>query len=61
MNTSDDKQPTLKPPPDGRIAFDILWVGFLMLYVIAGRGVVPFHGDESIRVAMSVDYAYQFI
>lgn len=54
------EHPTNTPnqPPDGTIAWDILWVGFLMLYVIAGYSVVPFHGDESIRVAMSVDYAY---
>jgi 4-amino-4-deoxy-L-arabinose transferase-like glycosyltransferase len=50
-----------KPPPDGRFAWDVLWVGFLMLYVVAGRTVAPFHGDESIYTAMSVDYAYAFI
>lgn len=32
-----------------------------MLYVIAGRTVTPFHGDESIYTAMSVDYGYLFI
>lgn len=30
----------------------------LILYVIAGRAVAPFHGDESIYTAMSVDYGY---
>ncbi len=32
-----------------------------MLYVLAGYQVVPFHGDEAIETAMSIDYAYLFI
>ncbi len=32
-----------------------------MLYVLSGRTVTPFHGDESTYTAMSVDYAYLFI
>ena len=48
-------------PPNGHYAWDILWIGFLMLYIFAGRTVVPFHGDESAQIAMSVDYSYLFI
>ncbi len=40
---------------------DVAWVIALMAYVIAGAGIVPFHGDEATQVYMSRDYAYQFI
>ena len=38
-----------------------VWIIALMLYVIAGTTLTPFHGDESTQVYMSRDYAYQFI
>jgi len=40
---------------------DMLWITALMLYVGAGVGLVPFHGDESTQIYMTRDYAYQFI
>ncbi|HRL13551.1 MAG TPA: phospholipid carrier-dependent glycosyltransferase, partial [Aggregatilineales bacterium] len=40
---------------------DALWCAVLMVYVMAGVAVVPFHGDESTLIYMSRDYAYQFI
>ncbi|MFZ4825748.1 MAG: phospholipid carrier-dependent glycosyltransferase [Phototrophicaceae bacterium] len=42
-------------------AWDGLWVGLLALYVIVGYSLVPFHGDESMLIFMSRDYAYHFI
>lgn len=48
-------------PPDSMWAFDLLWIGFLALYAFAGYSVTPFHGDESMQIFMSRDYAYQFI
>jgi hypothetical protein len=42
-------------------AWDGLWVGLLALYVIVGYPLVPFHGDESMLIYMSRDYAYHFI
>lgn len=47
--------------PDGGWAWDVLWVGLLALYAFAGYPVTPFHGDESMQIFMSHDYAYQFI
>lgn len=35
---------------------DILFLGLLILYALAGRNAVPFHGDESTFLAMSRDY-----
>lgn len=58
MNPSDKQGPTL---PDFTWAWDVLWVGFLVLYAFAGYRVTPFHGDESMQIFMSRDYAYQFI
>lgn len=40
---------------------DALWCAVLMVYVMAGVAVAPFHGDESTLIYMSRDYAYQFI
>ncbi len=37
-------------------ALDVLWLGALAVYVLAGVGDVPFHGDESSLIAMSHDY-----
>ncbi len=48
-------------PPDSVYAWDLLWVGFLALYAFAGYALVPFHGDESMLIFMSRDFAYQFI
>jgi 4-amino-4-deoxy-L-arabinose transferase-like glycosyltransferase len=36
-------------------------VGLLALYAFSGAQAVPFHGDESMQIFMSRDYAYQFI
>ncbi len=40
------------------LLLDILFLGILGLYVLAGRDLVPFHGDESTFIAMSRDYHY---
>lgn len=37
---------------------DALYVGLLMLYVIAGITTVPFHGDESLILYMTRDWYY---
>ena len=50
-----------KTPPDGIYAWDLLWVGFLALYAFAGYALVPFHGDESMQIFMSRDFAYHFL
>lgn len=39
----------------------LLWCAALAIYILAGVAIVPFHGDESTVIAMSRDYAYQFI
>lgn len=42
----------------------LLQAAFLILcmaYILAGTSLVPFHGDEATQIAMSRDYAYQFI
>lgn len=39
---------------------DIGWLVTLMIYVLAGTPIVPFHGDESTTIWMSKDYAYIF-
>lgn len=38
-------------------ALDAMWLAALALYVVAGSGDVPFHGDESTLITMSRDYA----
>lgn len=35
---------------------DAVWLAALMLYVVAGYQIVPFHGDESTLLYMSRDY-----
>ncbi len=40
---------------------DFLWNLALMLFVLGGVALVPFHGDESTQIMMSRDYDYQFI
>lgn len=47
--------------PRWMIGVDILWVSALMLYVLLGAPLVPFHGDESTQIMMSRDYHYQFV
>ncbi len=44
-------------PPDTIWALDLLWVGLLALYAFAGYPITPFHGDESMQIYMSNDYA----
>jgi hypothetical protein len=39
-----------------RILLDVLFLGLLMAYAIAGRDRVPLHGDESSLIAGMVDY-----
>ncbi|MEO0560972.1 MAG: phospholipid carrier-dependent glycosyltransferase [Chloroflexota bacterium] len=46
--------------PDTTWALDLLWVGLLAMYAFAGYAVTPFHGDESMQIFMSHDYAYTF-
>ena len=40
---------------------DWLWLGLLALYIMAGAGIVPFHGDESTLMAMGRDYHTIFV
>ena len=42
-------------------AVDVLWLLALMLLVVGGTTLVPFHGDESTLIAMSRDYDYRFL
>src|SRR5690606_25405017 len=44
-----------------RTLFDALWLAALVIYVLAGSTLVPFHADESTQIAMSHDYAGLFI
>lgn len=44
-----------------RTLFDALWLAALVIYVLAGTTLVPFHADESTQIAMSHDYAGLFI
>ncbi len=39
----------------------LVWCAALTGYILAGVALVPFHGDEATIIAMSRDYAYQFI
>ncbi|MCY4021863.1 MAG: phospholipid carrier-dependent glycosyltransferase [Anaerolineaceae bacterium] len=38
-----------------------LWLALLIVYVLAGVDLAPFHGDESLQIRSSVDYATLFI
>src|SRR5574341_590534 len=40
---------------------DALWLGALMVYALAGAALVPFHGDESMQIYASRDFATAFI
>jgi hypothetical protein len=40
---------------------DALWLIALIIYILAGTPIVPFHGDEATLIYMSRDYAYQFL
>jgi 4-amino-4-deoxy-L-arabinose transferase-like glycosyltransferase len=40
--------------------FDFAWLLLLILYILAGTPLTPFHADESTQIFMSRDYAYQF-
>ena len=40
---------------------DTLWLVILVVYILAGAPLVPFHGDEATQIYMSRDYQYQFI
>ncbi len=40
---------------------DTAWVFALVLYVLAGVALVPFHGDESTLIMMSRDYHDRFL
>ncbi len=40
---------------------DALWLAALTLYVIVGMPLATFHGDESMQIYMSHDYARAFI
>lgn len=41
-----------------RIGVELLWITALMVYVLAGTSLVPFHGDESTQIMMSRDVYY---
>ena len=50
----------LKRP--GRAALvDFVFLALLIVYILAGVPLVPFHGDESTLIYMSRTYGYQFI
>lgn len=38
-----------------------IWLTALVIYILAGTPLTPFHADESTLIYMSRDYAYQFI
>jgi 4-amino-4-deoxy-L-arabinose transferase-like glycosyltransferase len=38
-----------------------LYLGLLVIYILSGADLVPFHGDEATQIYMSRDYAYQFL
>ena len=38
-----------------------LWLALLIVYVLAGVDLAPFHGDEALQIRSSVDYATLFI
>jgi hypothetical protein len=38
-----------------------LWLSLLILYILAGTPITPFHGDEPTQIYMTRDYAAQFI
>ena len=40
---------------------DILWIFALMVYVLVGTPLTPFHGDESTQIMMSRDYHTLFL
>lgn len=40
---------------------DAVWLGLLALYVLAGAGQMPFHGDESTLIYMGRDYHYLLV
>ena len=40
---------------------DAGWLILLVLYVLVGTPLVPFHGDESTTIWMSRDYGYMFL
>ena len=40
---------------------DAFWLGLLALYVLAGAGQMPFHGDESTLIYMGRDYHYLMV
>ena len=39
-----------------RIALGVAWNTALILYVLAGTSTAPFHGDESMLIAMGNDF-----
>jgi hypothetical protein len=40
---------------------DLVWLLLLIIHILAGTPLTPFHADESTQIFMSRDYAYQFI
>jgi hypothetical protein len=38
-----------------------LYLGLLIIYILSGTALVPFHGDEATQIYMSRDYVYQFM
>lgn len=40
---------------------DLLWLVLLSGWILAGVGIVPFHGDESTLIYMGRDSYYQFV
>jgi hypothetical protein len=43
------------------LIFDVLFLAILAGYVWGGYPLAPFHGDESINIALSQDYAYRYV
>lgn len=40
---------------------DFIWLSLIVIYVLAGVNLVPFHGDESTLTYMGRDYYYHFV
>lgn len=41
--------------------YNSLWLLALIIYVLSGTTITPFHGDEATLIFMSRDYAYQVL
>ena len=52
----------MMPLDNGQRRFlDILWLAILVIFILAGIPIATFHGDESMQIYASHDYATAFI